>query len=96
MLQVRLGALGPALGGSLGRFLKLLFAVAQLLLGRGADLLAGANLVHHKPLELDAYRVDQPLGADRQVERGGDGRQDLWRENGGNPGRRSGTVALFG
>jgi len=95
LLQVRLGALGPALGGTVGSLLKLLFAGGQLMLGRGADLLAGANLVYHEPLELGTHGVDQPLRADRQVERGGDGRPDLRSENGGDRGRpRSLAAAL--
>ena len=72
------------------------FAVGQLLLGSGADLLAGADLLHHEPLELGTHRVDQPLRADWQVERGGDGRQNLRSENGRDRERRGGTVALFG
>ena len=96
LLQVRLGALGPAFGGAVGHLLKLLFALGQLLLGRGADLLAGADLLHHETLELGAHGVDQPLRADRQVQRGGDGRQDLGRQHGGDSGRRRGTVTGFG
>jgi hypothetical protein len=96
LLQVRLGTLGPTLGSAVGHLLKLPFALCRLLFGRGADLLAGADLLHHEPLELGTHRVDQPLRADRQVERGGDGRQNLRSENGRDRGRRRRTVALFG
>jgi len=58
LFQVRLGALGPALGGALGHFLKLVFAFGQLLLGRGADLLAGAwTMIGAPPSKAEANRV---------------------------------------
>jgi hypothetical protein len=56
LLQMRLGALGPAFGGGVGHLLKLLFALGQLLLGGGADLLAGADLLHHETLGIGNKR----------------------------------------
>ena len=83
---MRLGALGPAFGGALGRFLEPLFAFGHLPIGSGADLFAGADLLQDEPLELGAHRVDEPLRADRQMERGSDGRQDLRKQHGGTAG----------
>ena len=93
LLQVRLGALAQRSAARGGRPSETVVRSRSTAAWPWRDLLAGRiwSITNRSNLCLPSRSA---LGADRQVERGGDGRQDLRSQNGRDNVRRRGTAVV--